>query len=66
MRSRAKSKTPESQVRELGKIPCNKMCADCGDKLPGYANLSLNCFVCRNYFTYILYRFIHDILIKCS
>ena len=46
MSRKSKTKTPEALIKELGKVPANKMCADCSDKLPGYVNLTLNSYVC--------------------
>lgn len=33
-------------VKDLSKLPPNKRCADCTEKLPQYVNLTFNTFVC--------------------
>jgi len=33
-------------VKDLSKLPPNKRCADCTEKLPQYANLTFNTFIC--------------------
>lgn len=33
-------------VKDLSKLPPNKRCADCTEKLPQYVNLTFNTFIC--------------------
>ncbi|EWM29036.1 adp-ribosylation factor gtpase-activating protein agd14 [Nannochloropsis gaditana] len=33
-------------VKDLSKLPGNKRCADCTEKLPQYVNLTFNTFIC--------------------
>ncbi len=33
-------------VKDLSKLPSNKRCADCTEKLPQYVNLTFNTFIC--------------------
>ena len=33
-------------VKDLSKLPPNKRCCDCTEKLPQYVNLTFNTFIC--------------------
>ena len=35
-------------VKDLSKLPHNKRCADCTEKLPQYVNLTFNTFICTS------------------
>ena len=42
----AKKEPIEAQIRKLSKSEGNKFCVDCNEKMPGYANMTHNTFVC--------------------
>jgi hypothetical protein len=36
----------EAEMKRLSKLPENKVCADCPDKMPSYVNLTHRSFIC--------------------